>query len=101
MVSSLCLQDPPLLILRVVCRLFEFQRHYENQVAPLLIQADIQIAQIDEMSARDWQDDETKINIFNQKQILIRGASIQALSCVRIMFFAPPVKQTPLTTICG
>jgi len=76
------LQDPPPLILRVVYRLFEFQRHYENQVAPLLIQADIQIAHIDEMSALGRQDEETELKLFNQKQMLIRGASIQALSCV-------------------
>jgi len=54
-------------------RLFEFQRDYEVQVAPLLIQADAQITRINEMFSVDWQDEEITLSLVRQKQALIRG----------------------------
>jgi len=69
-------------MLHVWCRLFEFQRDYEVQVAPLLIQADTQITRIDEMFSVDWQDEAISLSLVRQKQALIRGVSVKAFSCV-------------------
>ena len=72
-VLSLLLHGAFPLMQHECCRLFEFQRHYELQVAPLLIQADAQITRINEMSSVDWQDEEITLSLLRQKQALTLG----------------------------